>query len=69
MGKLVIPNVFMDFDLFMTIAKNYDPIIRVVRKKDGECLITISPEKIQEVFGLEPLLDYHTPIDLQGLEK
>lgn len=69
LGKLVVPNVFMDVDLLMTITKSYDPTIKVVRRIDGECLITISPKEIREVFGLGPLSDYHIPIDLKGLEK
>ena len=45
----------MDFDLLEVFAKNYDQEIRVVRRVDGEPLVTISLEVIQEVFGLEPL--------------
>lgn len=69
LGKLVVPSVFMDFDLLKAVAKNYDQAVRVVRRVDGVPLLTISPEEIQEVFGLEPLTDYHVPIDLQGLER
>ena len=32
-------------------------------------LVIISPEEIREVVGLEPLIDYHVPINLQELEK
>ena len=32
-------------------------------------LVTISPNEIREFFRLEPLTDYHVPINLQELEK
>ena len=46
LGKLVVPNVFMVYDLLEFVAKNYYSIIRVVRRIDGEPLITISLEEI-----------------------
>ena len=46
LGKLVVPSVFMDYDLLEAVAKNYDQATRVVRRIDGEILITISPEEI-----------------------
>ena len=49
----------MDYDLLEAIAKNYDQAIRVVRRKDGVPLISISLEEIRKVFHLEPLSDYH----------
>ena len=65
----MVPSVFMDSSLLMAIAKIYDPKVSVVIRIDGECLITISPEEIRDFFGLEPLSDYHIPIELQELEK
>ena len=35
LGKLVVPSVFMDYDLLEAMAKNYDQAIRVVRRTDG----------------------------------
>ena len=69
LGKLVVPSVFMDFDLLEAIAKNYDQATKVVRRMDSEVLITISPEEIREVFSLGPLTRYHVPINLIELEK
>lgn len=69
LGKLVVPGVFMDSNLLIAISKNYDPITRIVRRLDGEPLIRINAEEIQEVFSLEPVTNYHEPIDFQGLEK
>ena len=59
----------MDYDLLEAMAKNYDQATRVVRRIDGEILITISPKEIKKVFHLGPLTNYHVPIDLKGLEK
>ena len=59
LGKLVVPSVVMD----------YDRATRVVRRIDGEILITISLEEIREAFHLAPLTMYHVPINLKYLEK
>jgi hypothetical protein len=69
LGKLVVPSVFMDYDLLEAVARNYDQATRVVRRIDGEILITISPEEIREVFRLGPFTEYHVPINLEDLEK
>ena len=42
LGKLVVPSVFMDYDLLEAIAINYDQASRVVRNIDGVPLIRIS---------------------------
>ena len=65
----MVPSVFMDYDLLEAVAKNYDQALRVVRRTNGEILITISAEEIREVFNLGPITDYHVPIDLKGLEN
>ena len=44
LGKLVVPSVFMDYDLLEAIAINYDQDIRMVRRTDGVSLIRNSPE-------------------------
>ena len=69
LGKLVVPSVFMDYDLLEAIAKSYDQATRAVRRVDGEILISISPEEIRKVFCLGPLTRYHVPIDLTDLEN
>ena len=69
LGKLVVPSVFMDYDLLEAMEKSYDQATRVVRRTDGEFLITISPEEIREVFCLMSLTKYHVPINLKDLEK
>ena len=63
LGKLVIPRVFMDSDLLIAISQNYDPVARIVRIIDGECLMKITIEEIHEFFGKEPTTYYHEVID------
>ena len=46
LGKLVVPSVFMDYDILEAVAKNYDSKIRVVRRIDGESLVKINPKEI-----------------------
>ncbi len=48
----MVPSVIMDYDLVEAMEKNYDQAIRVVRRVDGEILITISPKEIRQVFSL-----------------
>ena len=42
LGKLVVPTIFVYVDLLMAIAQNYDLAIKVVRRFDRECLMSIS---------------------------
>lgn len=35
LGKLVVPSVFLDADVMIQIAKNYDPITREIRDARG----------------------------------
>ena len=46
LGKLVVPSVFMDYDLLEAIEKSYDHATRVVRRLDGEVPVSISSVKI-----------------------
>ena len=46
LGKLVVPGVFMDSDLLIAIAKNYEPTVRIVRRIDGKYLVRINVEEI-----------------------
>lgn len=59
----------MDANLLMSIAQNYDLVVNIVTKLDGECLVRINPEEICEFFGLKPFSYYHVAIDLLGMEK
>ena len=53
----------MDSDLVTTISQNYDPITEMVRGINGECLVKITVEEIQGVFGMDPTSKYHKIID------
>lgn len=35
MGKLIVPNMYLDIDLLKANVANYDPIVRVVRTHFG----------------------------------
>lgn len=52
LGKLLVPNVFMDIDLLKAIANRYDPISRVISGDEGEIMLTIKREEFQEIFDL-----------------
>jgi hypothetical protein len=47
----------MDMDLLIQIAKNYDPVTRVVRYIGGNCIVSIAVDEIHKVFGLGRLSD------------
>ncbi len=36
MGKLVVPNMFLDVDLLVSLEKRYDPLTRVVSNYKGD---------------------------------
>ena len=60
---LVFSRVFVDLDLLTTISQNYDLVAKMVRRVDGQCLVKITMEEIQEVFGMIPTIDYHEVVD------
>lgn len=67
MGKLFVPNVYLDVDLLKAMAANYNPNIRVVRSLVGVVMIDLSREGIIDVFKLN--LDATEPINLKALKK
>ena len=67
MGKLVVPSIFWDVDLLVTLAKRYDPLTRIVSNFAGDCLFAISPSLIKEVFGLSKNNALLEKIDLSQL--
>lgn len=68
-GKLVVPGVFMDVDLLMQIAKNYDPVTRTVRNVNQGPLIEISDDEFKRVFRLCEASNYLEPIDFEMFKK
>ena len=59
----------MDSYLLTVVAQNYDPVARMVRGINRECLVKITTEEIQGVFGMDPTTNYREVIKFQGLEK
>lgn len=51
-GKLVVPDVFLDADQMIEVAKNYDPITKEIRCVRGQKLLIISAEEIKTIFRL-----------------
>lgn len=52
MGKLVVPNVYVDVDLVKDIAARYDPVSKNFRACNGAEVIKITKEGIAEAFKL-----------------
>lgn len=67
--KLVVLGVFMDIDLLTQIAKNYDPITRIVRNISGGPLVEITANEVKRVFRLNEASSYLEPIDFEMLRK
>lgn len=61
-GKLVIPNVFVSVDLIILLAKNYDPITKVIYDVVGKQLLPITRDYMSRAFGLDLTLEQ--PIDI-----
>ena len=53
LGKLVVPIIFFDVDLFLVLAKRDDPITKEITDLEGETLIKISVDEIRFVFDLK----------------
>ena len=47
----MVPSVFMEYDLLEVVAKKKGLAIRVVRRVDGEPLVTISLRKFERYFA------------------
>ena len=68
-GKLVVPSVFWDVDLLVTLAKRYDPLTRIVSNFAGDRLFAISSSLIRKVFGLSKNNALLERIDLSQLQS
>ena len=62
MGKLVVPSLFWDVDLLVTLTK-------VVNNFSGDHLFVVSPSLIKEVFGLSKNNALLKNIDLSQLQS
>ena len=52
LGKIVIPNVFVDIELINLLDKHYEPTIKIVRKLDGMPLLVITKSCVEQYFRL-----------------
>lgn len=65
--KLVMLGVFVYDDLFVSMVKRYDPILRAVTNNFGGGLLKVSTTTIGEVFMLGPTTTLLEEIDLGKL--
>ena len=66
-GKLVVPTVFWDVDLMVSLANRYDPLTRVVRNFASDRLFFVTPPIIREIFDLTKNNALLEKIDLSQL--
>lgn len=52
LGKLTVPNVYMDVDLLKVVANNYDPVTRTIRNYDEKEMVKITKKEFSCVFKL-----------------
>ena len=66
-GKLVVPTIFLDVDMLVSLAKRYDPLTRVVSNFSGDKLFIVTAPMIREVFSLTTNSALLEKIDLSEL--
>lgn len=66
--KIILPGVFMDEDLFVTLAKGYDLVLRVVKNVSSTVLFEVNVATIREVFKLTTSSSLLEEIDLGRLQ-
>ena len=66
-GKLVIPTIFLDVNLLVSLAKRYDPLTRVVSNFARDKLFAMTAPVIREVFSLTSNSALLERIDLSEL--
>lgn len=67
LGKLMVPNVFVNIDLLKLMVKNYDAAKRCILLLDGTGFISFTVAMIQEVFGLD--FEVEVPLSFNDLEE
>lgn len=58
LGKLVVPNIYVNVDLLKLLAQNYDSKKRAICDRNGKPCFFISREAISEVFNLLGIYNY-----------
>lgn len=67
LGKLTVPNVFINIRLLEVLVRNYNSVKRCIQLPNGEAFIRFSMGTINEVFNLDPSPD--KPLSFGELEE
>lgn len=51
-GRLVVPNVFLEVDIIRVLAKIFEPVTKTIKRLDGPVLVDIKPLVIVEYYDL-----------------
>lgn len=62
--KLIVSDVFLDVDLLVELANNYDPLSKTIRKVDGLALVTLDRNSFMKAFRI--FFPMATKINLQA---
>ena len=66
LGKLIVPEVYMDVDLIKALVNAYNPTTWPFHRKDMSILCTLSKDAFVEAFDLQGPMS--VPINLEKLE-
>lgn len=69
LGKLIVPNVYIDVDLLKEIVANYDPVTRTIKTYDGKEMVKITKEELGLVFKLTRWSDKMHKINEETLKQ
>lgn len=50
----MVPNVFVEVDLMMELARHYDPTDKKIKSEKGDIILVVTKDKMVDVFGLNP---------------
>lgn len=67
LGKLVVPNVFVNIHLLKLLVRNYNANKRCIMLPDGTSLVHFAKATIQEVFAVD--LEAELPLSFVDLEE
>lgn len=69
MGKIVVPNVYMDVEFLKDVATRYDLVYKIVRACNGVEMVRITREEIVEIFKLHEWSEDMVHVDLDTFRK
>lgn len=58
LGKIAIPNVFMDVELVKFLAKHYNSNLKAICDPQGKPFVQLSRIAIEEVFSFKDICDH-----------